>query len=184
MRQRLLSMALLTTLIATACTSVSYQSPRFADRASGHQTIAVLPFEMVFTGKAPAGLDAEQIGRIEEDESVAFQMALYDSLLNRSDVRWKRPIQIRVQPCEETRRRLDEGGILLGVQAEAAPSMERSMAAGSLVEVPSAVTIADGIAVKRPGDKPRDGSASYQGSDGKHRTSMSESKAEIGRAHV
>jgi hypothetical protein len=113
MRQKLLPVALLSTLIATACTSVSYQSPRFADRASRHQTIAVLPFEMIFTGKAPEGLDAEQIGRIEEDESVAFQMALYDSLLDRSDVRWKRPIQIRVQPCEETRRRLDEGGIAI-----------------------------------------------------------------------
>ena len=42
---------------------------------------------------------------------------------------------------------------VIGVQAAALPSMERSLAAGQRVVVPSAVTIADGIAVKQPGAK-------------------------------
>jgi threonine dehydratase len=40
---------------------------------------------------------------------------------------------------------------VIGVQAEACAAIAESLAAGQAVAVPSAVTIADGIAVKRPG---------------------------------
>ncbi len=39
-----------------------------------------------------------------------------------------------------------------GVQAKGAPSMAHSLEEGKVVELPSVDTIADGIAVKRPGD--------------------------------
>ena len=41
---------------------------------------------------------------------------------------------------------------VIGVQAEVLPSMKASVAAGELVTVPPGRTIADGIAVKRPGE--------------------------------
>ena len=41
---------------------------------------------------------------------------------------------------------------VIGVQAEGAPSMELSMEKGKPVELASVATIADGIAVKKPGD--------------------------------
>ncbi len=41
---------------------------------------------------------------------------------------------------------------VIGVQAEGAPSMERSMHQGRPVQLDHVATIADGIAVKRPGD--------------------------------
>jgi len=41
---------------------------------------------------------------------------------------------------------------VIGVQAEGAPSMERSMHQGRPVQLGQVATIADGIAVKRPGD--------------------------------
>jgi len=41
---------------------------------------------------------------------------------------------------------------VIGVQAEGAPSMERSMHQGRPVQLERVATIADGIAVKRPGD--------------------------------
>ena len=41
---------------------------------------------------------------------------------------------------------------VIGVQAEGAPSMERSMHRGRPVQLEHVATIADGIAVKRPGD--------------------------------
>ena len=41
---------------------------------------------------------------------------------------------------------------VIGVQAEGAPSMERSMHQGRPVQLDAVATIADGIAVKRPGD--------------------------------
>ena len=43
---------------------------------------------------------------------------------------------------------------IIGVQAERVPSMIASLAAGAPVSVPAGDTIADGIAVERPGDLP------------------------------
>jgi len=49
-------------------------------------------------------------------------------------------------------RSLVPGVRLYGVQAEGAASMKASLDRGQLTELPSISTIADGIAVKRPGD--------------------------------
>jgi hypothetical protein len=106
-----------TVLVATAllgaCTAVHYESPRLTGRAPDSQTIAVLPFEMVFAGKMPADLGPEQIRAIEVGESLAFQHALYNRLLDRSSATRDRPILVRIQPVETTNRLLDEGGISL-----------------------------------------------------------------------
>ena len=68
---------------------------------------------MVFTGRAPEGLGAAQILAIEEGESLAFQYALYNQLLDHSSVRRKNPILVRIQPLGTTNRILDEHGIAL-----------------------------------------------------------------------
>jgi hypothetical protein len=98
-------------LALAACTAVHYESPRLAAREPGHDTIAVLPFEMIFTGKAPADIDAAEILAIEEAESFAFQHALYNRLLDRSSVTRERPILVHIQPCETTNRILDARAI-------------------------------------------------------------------------
>lgn len=99
--------------LATACTTVHYESPRLAGRPADRETIAVLPFEMVFAGKLPPNLPVEELRAIEAGESLAFQQALYDQLLDRSSAHRDRPILVRVQPVETTNRLLDEGGIAL-----------------------------------------------------------------------
>ena len=43
---------------------------------------------------------------------------------------------------------------VIGVQTEALPSMQRSVASGQRETLPAAMTIADGIAIKRPGGLP------------------------------
>ncbi|MCP4248431.1 MAG: hypothetical protein GY778_15395, partial [bacterium] len=91
-----------------ACTAVDYRSPRFRDLTLGHRSVAVLPFEMVFQGKAPAELTAAQIRSIEEAESMAFQTSLYFRLLNRVG---KGKIGVEVQPVEVTNRILADHGI-------------------------------------------------------------------------
>jgi len=96
-------------LLTAACTTVNYQAPDLGERTADHRTVAVLPFEMIFTGKAPPGLGGEQILAIEEAESLAFQTSLYHRLLNQSSARRERPITIRIQPVEETNRILDVG---------------------------------------------------------------------------
>ena len=88
-------------LLSFACTAVDYESPRFRDLTLGHRTVAVLPFEMVFQGRAPAGLTASQIRAIEEGESMAFQTSLYFRLLDRVG---KGKVGVEVQPVEVTNR--------------------------------------------------------------------------------
>ena len=107
------AMILVATALLVACTAVHYESPRLAGRAPDSETIAVLPFEMVFAGKMPANLRPEEILAIETGESLAFQHALYNRLLDRSSVTRKHPILVRIQPVETTNRLLDEGGIAL-----------------------------------------------------------------------
>jgi hypothetical protein len=98
-------------LAATACTTVDSTSQQFAAESSDHRTVAVLPFEMVLTGRVPEGLTPDQVSAIEEAESLAFQTALYHSMLDRSGVGKKRPIRVDIQPVEETNQILDGRGI-------------------------------------------------------------------------
>ena len=94
-----------------ACSTVNYQSPQFAERAQRHQVIAVLPFEMVLAGDPPENLTPQQIARIEEAESLAFQEAYYYRLLNQASVHRKHPIRIDIQPVETTNQLLADAGI-------------------------------------------------------------------------
>jgi hypothetical protein len=98
-------------ILAAACTTVSYESPQLPARAPSHQTIAVLPFEMVLTGRMPRGITPAQAARLEEAESIAFQHALYDQLLHRSSATRRHPIRVTIQPVETTNRILADAGI-------------------------------------------------------------------------
>lgn len=121
-------------LLLAACTAVHYESPRFDQLTEGHRKVAVLPFEIVLTGKTPAGLSSEVVARIEEGESVAFQDALYNRLLNRSSVHRRRPILIDLQPVEITNRRLAERGIALrDTWTMAAPQLAAILGVDALV---------------------------------------------------
>jgi len=100
------AMLLPAVLLLTACTSVNYRSPDLIERGRDHTTIAVLPFEMVFTGRAPQGMTGEEIIALEEHESVLFQNALYYRLLNRSSAHRKHPIRVEIQPLELTNQML------------------------------------------------------------------------------
>ena len=98
-------------LALSACTSVHYESPRLSEREPGQDTVAVLPFEMVFTGRLPADVRPDQIAAIEEAESLAFQHALYNRLLDRSSVTRDRPILVNIQPVATTNRLLEANEI-------------------------------------------------------------------------
>jgi hypothetical protein len=102
---------LITATILSACTSVRYESPRLAQGQLHDRTIAVLPFEMVFAGRAPATLDAGDVEAVEQAESLAFQESLYSRLIDRSSAHRRRPIRVRVQPIEKTNRLLQVAGI-------------------------------------------------------------------------
>lgn len=98
-------------LVLSACTAVHYESPELAVREPTNDRVAVLPFEMVLTGKIPAEVSPAQLLAIEETESLAFQHAFYNRLLDRSSVTRKRPILVRIQTIETTNRILSENKI-------------------------------------------------------------------------
>lgn len=63
-----------------ACSHKTYVS-YFDQQTVNHKVVAVLPAEMVFTGKQPDNLSPQDITRIEDVESKNFQYALYNSIL-------------------------------------------------------------------------------------------------------
>jgi hypothetical protein len=68
-------------LLSSACSRKHYTTSFFDQQTQNHKTIAVLPAEMVFTGKQPKELTEQDINKIEEEESRSFQMSLYSSIL-------------------------------------------------------------------------------------------------------
>ena len=105
-----LSSVVLLVLLMQFCGGRIYTNPIFIEKTMGHQVIAILPFEMVFTGKQPKKLTPQQIDKIEEVESIAFQNSLYHSLSHQT-FKNRDPVRIDVQPIKKTNRILDEKGI-------------------------------------------------------------------------
>jgi hypothetical protein len=102
----LLSIVLLV-LFNQFCSRRWRANPIFLEKTGNHRIIAVLPFEMVFTGKKPKKLTPDQIREIEEAESLAFQASLY-RLLCLEQGRNRHPIIIDIQPVEKTNDILDD----------------------------------------------------------------------------
>ncbi|MBT8195166.1 MAG: hypothetical protein HKO56_05360 [Bacteroidia bacterium] len=98
------------TLTIGACATPDFVSNDFKTKTSNHKTIAVLPVQMIFSGKQPKGLTPEQIIKIEDGESRAFQISLYNNLLKQSGPK-KKDIQISIQTVERTNRILEENEI-------------------------------------------------------------------------
>ena len=69
-----------------------------------------MPVEIVFQGKRPKEITEEQIKQIEEGESIAFQLSLYNNLLKKSGQK-KKDIKISFQSRDKTNRLLNENNI-------------------------------------------------------------------------
>lgn len=111
MRKKVLLLSLvMLALLTQFCARRWRVNPIFLEKTANHRIIAVLPFEMVFTGKKSKKLTPEQIGKIEEAESLAFQDSLY-RLLCLEQGRYRYPVRIDIQPVEKTNRILEEQGI-------------------------------------------------------------------------
>lgn len=96
-------------LLTSSCTPY-FQSANFDTLTADHTRIAVLPFDILFTGRMPEQLTEEDILLIEEAESRAFQISFYNELL-RSTQRGKRSLRIDVQHHQATLKILEEKGI-------------------------------------------------------------------------
>jgi hypothetical protein len=97
-------------LMLQSCIKTRFYPSDFYEKTADHRIIAILPFEMVMTGRQPKKLTVEQTERIEEVESLAFQNSLLHRLFGES-THYRRPLRIDIQSVTTTNRILDEHGI-------------------------------------------------------------------------
>lgn len=102
-------LTLLILLFFTSCKKY-YTVVDFEEKTETHQTIAVLPFEMIYAGIPPESLTEEDIQRIEVGESKAFQASFFDAILA-STRRGKKQLRIDVQHYSKTLSLLEKNEI-------------------------------------------------------------------------
>jgi hypothetical protein len=97
-------------MLAVSCSRNAYKAGNFEEKTEEHQVVAVLPAEMIFTGKQPNNLTPEDIAKIEIQESKDFQVSLYNSVLRHANGR-KYQTSVNFQDVTTTLRKLEENGI-------------------------------------------------------------------------
>jgi hypothetical protein len=108
--KKALPILLLIGILSASCGRKYYSNSFFDQQTSGHKLIAVLPSEIVFTGKQPKDLTSEQIAKMEEEESTAFQMSLYGNILRYANNN-KTYMFVGVQDVTKTMNTLEENKI-------------------------------------------------------------------------
>lgn len=97
-------------LLSFSCSRERYLTSAYAELAHTHTTIAVLPSQTITTGRIPPEWTAEMIEEIEENESLAFQIAVFDEVAERSGFN-EGTINIQLQHYTETNALLESAGI-------------------------------------------------------------------------
>ena len=93
--------------ILSSCSRKNYASTYFEQQTAHHKLIAVLPAEMIFTGKQPKNLSTQQIDSMEEEESKSFQASLQNSILRYANSR-KYYMTVSVQDISATLSLLEQ----------------------------------------------------------------------------
>lgn len=109
MRLKFTLVALAAMLSFTSCHRY-YTSSTFDQKSSLHNTIAILPPQVVVTGNLPKNVSVGYLEELEERESKLFQEALYNNVLKRGNTR-KYALNISVQPYSNTLAALEKNGI-------------------------------------------------------------------------
>ena len=93
-----------------SCSPRYYETAAYDTYAGDHQTIAILPSQTIMTGRVPKYMTEETVRQIEDNESLAFQIAVFDEIAQRSGRR-EGEILINLQHYSETNARLETAGI-------------------------------------------------------------------------
>jgi hypothetical protein len=99
-------------ILSAACSRRNYASSYFDQQTAGHKLIAVLPSEIIFTGKQPRELTPAQIDSLEVMESRAFQQALYSNILEYANSR-RYFMYVGVQDINTTLGLLEKNGVAI-----------------------------------------------------------------------
>ncbi|HEX5651953.1 MAG TPA: hypothetical protein VFX58_02700 [Chitinophagaceae bacterium] len=96
--------------VIVSCARKNYTAANFEEKTIDHRTVAIVPAEMIFTGKQPKDLTEEDIIRMEEQESKDFQYALYNSILRHANTR-KYITTVNFQDIGTTLKKMEENSI-------------------------------------------------------------------------
>ena len=106
----LFSLLVICVLSFFSCGPEYYKTAAYENYAEAHQTIAVLPSQTITSGRVPKEWTPEMVAQLEENESRAFQIAVFDEIAQRSGNRGGE-IQVNLQHYTETNAKLAEAGI-------------------------------------------------------------------------
>src|SRR4030095_850572 len=111
MKNLLLCLTLVASIVIISCRShKAYQSNAFEEATANHKLVAVVPAEMIYTGTPPKKLPSDDIVKIEEAESIAFQESLYNGILRHANGR-KYYTRIELQDISTTRKILTDANL-------------------------------------------------------------------------
>jgi hypothetical protein len=97
-------------LILFSCSNKYYTANNFAEKTEDHKVVAILPAEVTFSGKQPKNMSPEAIAQAEERESIDFQYALMNSILEHANT--KRYITtVNFQDIITTQKMLEQNNI-------------------------------------------------------------------------
>lgn len=105
----------------TDCSRDYYQTAGYDELAIQHEVIAVLPTKTVTNGRIPPELTGEMILEIEENESKAFQIAMFDEISERSGP-YEGDVRVTLQHYSETNALLERAGMTLRGSWDRPPS--------------------------------------------------------------
>ncbi len=99
-------------LAITSCSRPYYLSADFHERTDDHRVVAVLPFEMIYTGVLPENMADQELDDLQALESQAFQVSFYNQLLMNAR-RGKKARRVAMQDHRKTNQLLKENGIAI-----------------------------------------------------------------------
>jgi len=106
--------------LLASCSREYYQTASYETYSANHHLVAVLPVQTITTGRIPARLTEEDLLAIEEGESQAFQVALYNELAKRSGSR-AQDIKLDFQHYSQTNAMLNDKGVSIRESWDMAP---------------------------------------------------------------
>jgi hypothetical protein len=111
MKQNLLSCFIaIFILFLFSCSNKYYTASNFEEKTEKHKVVAILPAEVTLSGKLPKNLSPEDIAKAEERESIDFQYALMNSILNHANTK-KYITTVNFQDINTTQKILEQNNI-------------------------------------------------------------------------
>ncbi|HEX3165233.1 MAG TPA: hypothetical protein VHQ93_03180 [Chitinophagaceae bacterium] len=97
-------------LFLFSCSNKYYTASNFEEKTEKHKVVAILPAEVTLSGKLPKNLKPEDIAKAEERESIDFQYALMNSILNHANTK-KYITTVNFQDINTTQKILEQNNI-------------------------------------------------------------------------